>query len=393
MGFNPLGGLSDLLSGGAYGDAADASQQAVDEMKRVKTPDVDQMILQLQQLVDAGDLSFEEAQAILQKESAVNDIKTNPVFDEAQMKALESLQELGEGGMTAMDRANLAKIKGQEQAAERGSREAILSNAAARGVGGSGLEQAAQLEAQQGAATRGSARDTEVAGQIKQRALDAIQGAGTLGGRMQETQFNQGLAKARANDAINAFNTNTLNATNLFNTKGRNDAAAANLTDKQRISDSNTDLRNKQQQYNKELAQRKYENELKKASGVAAGYNGLADQYNREGDATTNLIGSGIQAGGLWASKSDENAKTDMEEVDMEDLMDSLTATKYRYKNPKDGKGEQIGVIAQDVEKKAPSLVFKGPDGDKMIDNSKAVQVSLAGLASLNKRLKKIEGK
>lgn len=393
MGFNPLGGISDFLSGGAYGDAADAAQQGVDEMRRVKTPDVDQMILQLQEMVSQGQLTMEEAEAILQKESAVNDIKTNPVFDDAQMKALESLQELGEGGMTAMDRANLAQIKSQEASAERGSREAILSNARARGVGGSGLEQAAQLEAQQGAATRGAARDTQVAGQVQQRALDALQGAGALGGRMQESQFNQGFAKARANDAINQFNTSTLNATNLFNVKNRNDASTRNLDEKQRIADANTDMRNKQQQYNKQLAQQKFDNEIRRAGGVAGAYGNQADQFRAEGDATTNLIGSGIQAGGLWASKSDENAKTDIEEIDMEDLMDSLTATKYRYKNPKDGKGPQIGVMAQDVEKKAPGLVFKGPDGDKMIDNGKSVGPLFAGLADLNKRLKKVEGK
>lgn len=388
---NLFGDFSNLLSGGNQQAAEDAAGRGVDALQQINAPDPAQMRLQLQQLVQQGVITPQQAQVHLQQASAANGVTTDPTLGKDQMDALSSLQEIGKGGMTNMDRAQLAQIQSQEDTASKGARDAIVANSQRRGVGGSGVDLAAQLENQQGHASDQSARDTEVAGQAQARALAALQGAGQLGGQIQQQQFSQGMAKANANDAINQFNTNNMNNNSLYNTTAANNAQAQNLAEKQRVADANTQTSNTQQQYNKQLAQQDFENKYKKAGGVASAYGNEADQYNKAGQATTNLVGSGIQAGALYGTKSDETAKKEIKKFDASDFLNDLTSTKYKYKDPLDGHGEQVGVMAQSLEKKLPQVVTKGPDGDKMIDNNKSIGPIWASLASLNEKIKKME--
>lgn len=386
--------IGDFLSGGNQGKAADASQAAVDALASLQTPDVTQMQIQLEQLVNQGILTPEQAQTYLQSPSAFNNIQTDPALQQAQQDALSSLQDIGEGGMTDMDRAQLAQIQQQEQSSARGARDAILQQAQARGAGGSGMELLAQLQNAQDAATRQSARDTDVAGQAQQRALQALQAAGTLGGQMQQQSFNQQAQKAQANDAISQFNAQTQNQMGQYNTTAKNNAQATNLQNAQRIADANTATRNAQQQYNKQLAQQDFENRYKKAGGTASAYQNQAGQFNAAGQQTMNLVGSGIQAGATAAAAaSDERLKEDVEPFDASAFLDSLTPSKYNYKNPaKHGEGKQVGVMAQDVEKEVPQMVKEGPDG-KYLDYNKAGGPIFASMAELHERLKKLEGK
>lgn len=382
--------ITNVLSGGNNRKAANASQAAVDQLSSLQLPDIVDMQLQLEQMVQQGQITPEEAQLYLQEQSAMNRVSTDPRFQQAQMDALSSLQEIGnEGGLTAMDRAQLNQIQTEQDTAARGAREAIIQNAAERGLSGSGLELMSQMQNQQDSATRASQRGFDVAAQAQQRALAALQGAGDLGGQMQQTQFNQQADIARANDAINQFNTQNRQAVSNLNTQNKNQAAQANLAEKQRIADTNTATRNNQQQYNKNLAQVQFDNAYKKAGGVASGLNNQATGFLTAGQGIQNLIGS---AAGAAAAASDENLKENVEEFNPSEFLDSLTSYKYNYKNPsKFGEGEQVGVLAQDLEKFAPQMVEDTPEG-KMVDYNKAGGPLFASLADLNDRLKKIEG-
>lgn len=104
--------------------------------------------------------------------------------------------------------------------------------------------------------------------------------------------------------------------------------------------------------------------------------------------------GGGSSGGGMamMAMMSDERVKKSIEKTDPQGFMDALKAYSYDYKDQKHGKGKQVGVMAQDVEKGAPQAVKNTPEG-KMIDGGKAVGPILAGLANLNERLKAFEGK
>ncbi len=390
-----IGTVTNFLSGGAQGDATDAAKAGVDALRTLQTPDVTQMQLELEELIQQGILTPEEAEAYMQEASQTGNIQTDPALKQAQMDALSSLQEVGEGGLTASDKAALAGIQSQEQTASRGAREAIISDAQAKGMGGSGLELMAQLKNQQDAATRQSTRDLDVAGMAQDRALQAIQAAGTLGGQMQSTDFNQQFSQGQAQDAINQFNTAAMNTNEQNNVRARNDAQATNLANKQRVADSNTQTRNTQQQYNKQLAQQDFENRYKKAGGTASAYQNLAGQYNANGAQNMQLVGSAIEAGGKAAAASDEELKEDITDFDASKFLDDLTPSKYNYKSPeKYGEGKQVGVMAQQIEKEVPQMVMDTPEG-KMVDYSpkKAGGPIFASLADIHNRLKKIEGK
>jgi hypothetical protein len=69
-------------------------------------------------------------------------------------------------------------------------------------------------------------------------------------------------------------------------------------------------MANEREQYNKNLYQRQFDNELARASGISSGRKGMADQYQGRADSTASLftgIGSGLGKG-LMAM--DEKKKT-----------------------------------------------------------------------------------
>lgn len=384
--------IGNFLSGGNNQRSANAQQSAVDQLSGLELPDVDQMQIQLEDLVQQGVITPEQAQAYLVQQSGLNGIQTDPKLHQAQMDALSGLQDISANkGLTAADQAQLSQIKTQEDTASRGAREAILQNAQARGMGGSGIELLQQFQNQQDAATRNSQRDLDVAGMAQNRALQALQQAGQLGGQIQAQDFGQKAQVAEANDAINKFNAQNSQAVNMANVQARNAAAAQNLGEKQRVADTNVASHNAQQQYNKGLQQQQFENAYRKAGGTAGALQQQAGGYMQAGKNTQDLIGTLLGAGASAATKSDENAKEDIQEFDASKFLDDLTPSKYRYKNPqKDGEGKQVGVMAQDIEKEVPQMVMDTPDG-KMVDYNKAGGPIMASMASLHERLKKLE--
>lgn len=76
-------------------------------------------------------------------------------------------------------------------------------------------------------------------------------------------------------------------------------------------------------------------------------------------------------------------------------FLDALQAYSYKYKDPKHGQGQQLSVMAQDLEKAGPvgrSMVQQTPEG-KMVNYAKGFAGILAAQAHLNERLKDIEAR
>ncbi len=367
-----------------------------DYFKDMETPNTEGMRLQLEQYVQQGILTPEDAETIMLEKSNMEGITLDPRMKQAQMDALSQLQEIGsEGGLTPMDKAKLARIASEEQTQSRGAREAILQNARERGIGGSGIELMSQMQNQQDSATRQSQRDLDVAGMAQQRALDAIMQAGQLGGQMGQQEFGQQAQVAGAQDAISRFNAqNQQNVINQ-NVQNRNAAQAANLTANQNIANQNTGQNNQQQQYNKQLEQQKFDNDLKKRqaqAGIAVSNAKNQGEDSRAGAGATNqTIGTGVTAIGMMMS--DEREKKNIREVDPSEFLDKITGYSFEYKDKGHGDGKKMGVMAQDLEKTEAGrkMVVDGPDG-KMVDYSQAGPEILASLANMNKRLRNIEG-
>lgn len=392
-----MGAVVDTITGKSNRKAANAAGKAVDLYKNIDLPSISEMTLELEELVQQGQLTPEQAEAILIERSSMEDVGTDPALKEAQLGALAELQEIVDGeGLNAQAKARLSQIETEEANQERGQREAILQDARQRGVSGSGIELASLLANQQGSATRQSQRDLDVAALAEQQALEAILNQGDLSSQIRGQEFDEQARIAEAKDAIAQFNAQNRQNVELANTDSRNRAQEINLAEKQRIADQNVAQKNAQQQYNKELNQQYFDNEMSRASGEANAYTNQANVYQKQSDANQAFVGGLIETGGkvaaAGAGASDKNLKEDIRDVDASKLLDELTGYKYKYKNPEEhGKGDQVGVMAQDVEKVAPQAVEEHSDG-KYIDYNKLGGPILAALADMNERVKKIEG-
>lgn len=278
-------------------------QDAISAVQGVKTPEADQMMIALQNMVQQGTITPEQLQTALVDKNAFNNITSTPEFQQAQQSALGQLQQIGsEGGLTAIDRAKIQDVNDQLNQTAKGRTEAVMQNARERGIGGSGLEMASRLQEEQSAADRASRQGTDVAAQAQQRALAAIQGAGQMGGQMQAAEFNRGASKAQAQNAIDAANAAMMNQGNLYNTQTANAAQAANLGEKQRVSEGNVGLANTQEQYNKALPEQQFQNELAKQGAIANIYGNWGQVAAAKRGAKTGfqnqLLAGGLQAGG-----------------------------------------------------------------------------------------------
>lgn len=104
------------------------------------------------------------------------------------------------------------------------------------------------------------------------------------------------------------------------------------------------------------------------------------------------LLGLGSSLGAA-ALMSDRNAKTDVRDADAEadTLLEGLKAYSYRYKDARHGKGRQLGVMAQDLEKAGlPQAVIATPAG-KAVDTGKLTGALAAAAARLHQRVAKLE--
>ncbi len=280
----------------------------------------------LQDLEDLGysESDIERITASTAGPSAYNDIQLDPRLLEDQYAALDALKELAKGGLNEQDKANLAKIQTQENAADRGRREAIQQNMAARGFSGSGQDLLAQLASGQAATDRASQRGMDIAAMMEQRALDAIMKGSNLAGDIETRKFGQEAQKAAAEDAIRKFNAqqtqgaDTTNAgayndqvarigagnleagkhnqnrtmgVNTTNVNAINTAGLAGHTDRQKVANANTDVTNAAKDKKLEIEKQKYR-DLLDLKALQSG------QYSQGAERSSTRAGQEAAAGG-----------------------------------------------------------------------------------------------
>lgn len=127
----------------------------------------------------------------------------DPRLRKYQMSALNRLQGIaGSDKLDAQSQAQLNQIRQTEGQLEKGSREAIMQNAAERGASSSTGNMMAQLMNQQGAAERRTNQDTDVAAMQQKRALDALYGSINTAKGVGDQDYR----RAQANDLFNRYN-------------------------------------------------------------------------------------------------------------------------------------------------------------------------------------------
>lgn len=112
-------------------------------------------------------------------------------------------------------------------------------------------------------------------------------------------------------------------------------------------------------------------------------------------------LGDLLQMGGQMAvagiTKSDERAKTGIRDAaaDVDATLAKLRPFSYEYKDPADGVGRRIGVMAQDLEATPGGATVErrggGTDPLRVIDHGKSISLALAGLGRLHDRLDALE--
>lgn len=419
------------MSGGGGGD--NERGQALAQFQNILIPSIEDQSLDLARNEYLGDYQAQMENALNQQDSGMNDISIDPRLREAQMGALESISEMGETGFTPAEQAALRTARRGAAGEAQAKSAQLLSEFQRRGMGGSGAELAARLQAGQSSADRLSQESDRLAQMSQERALNALAQQASLGSQIRGQEFGEQSDIAKAQDAINAFNTANQQNVQSRNVANTNAANLRNLGEKQRIGESNTGLSNQEQQLNKQLIQQRFQNEIQKAGGVGTQLNAIA--AGKDADAAANaaqrgqIIGAGATilggpvAGAMagqmtkqsapksnysgdpngfsraeedsWlnGTASDKRVKKDVKKFDVSEFLDSLTGYEFQYKEPKKhGEGKQVGVMAQDVEKEAPQLVDEDEEGTKHIDYNKAGGPIFASLAGIHERLKKLEG-
>lgn len=250
--------------------AAQAYQQAMAQLQSVPVPDPETLKVNMQQLVQQGIVAPQDAEAVLVQHNAYDDANGSDEARGAQLSALHDLQDKADnGGLTDTDRAAIQANLDQTANTERGQNQAITQDARRRGISGSGLELAQKLIAQQSSADQAGRRGMDIAALAEQARSQALTDAANLGGKIEDQTFGEQAQKAAAANQIAQYNATNQQQVTLQNIAARNAAQAANLAEKQRVADTNTQTENANRVRNSDLIQQNYQNKLDKAKAVA----------------------------------------------------------------------------------------------------------------------------
>jgi hypothetical protein len=129
-----------------------------------------------------------------------------------------------------------------------------------------------------------------------------------------------------------------------------------------------------------------------------------AAQASAANAAGSNSMQGGILsgAGSLIGAMSDERAKTHVHSglSEANDMLDALSPRSFEYKaevkdDPRAGRGERLGIMAQDMERSpmGQRVVRQGAGGMKELDVGKGLGAALAALAALNGRVRTLEAR
>lgn len=281
-----MGGITNFLTGGANSQSEEALNQALEAYGKVNTPTAKDLTLpELQQYVQAGILTPEQAQAVLQQSNAYNDIKVDPTARQASLDALTKLQSIGDNnGMDDTERAKLAEIQSKQNQTLQSQRGSIMDQMDQRGTPSSLMGVQEQLasagqdaeQAHQDALTANADAST--------RALQALEASGTLGNTIEGQQFGEQSTKAAAQNAIDQWNAANATTVNMNNAAMRTAANTSNLSNKQAVANANTQNANSRTQYNTTVPQQVFADQMAKANGEAGVHEAQSKQYTGVGE-------------------------------------------------------------------------------------------------------------
>jgi len=377
-----MSGDKAAASESAKGRAISAQAAALWENLEIPDAEKQKILLenpQLVELLQAEDLG----------DSAMDEISLDPKMREAQLRALADMQEQSETGLSVEDRSARNELQRDMAAQSQAEQKSILSGMAQRGTLDSGASLAAQLGSQQAGAQRGAEAADRLAADASSGRKQALMNASNLAGNMEGADFGRQAQQAQAKDIINRFNVSN-----------RQNVSAQNIASRQALENQRAATANQQQMHNKALQQQQFQNQMQKTAGQTGQYNKQADtaasSAQAKAQAGSDMMGSMIGAGATMYAASDKRVKENIQPAshELQNLLDKLTASKYNYKAGKGlPDGEQVGVMAQDLEKSplGAQFVEEAEDGTKMVNYGAMGSTQLAALADMHERVKQLE--
>ena len=137
--------------------------------------------------------------------SSLAEAEADPMAIAAQRAALQRMGELARTGYTAEDRAMEQQARSDAAQFEKQQREAIMQQAATRGMQGAGTTLGAQLQAQQAGANRNSQASLDMAANAQRRALQALAMQNSAASQMRGQSFNEDATRRAAADTANRY--------------------------------------------------------------------------------------------------------------------------------------------------------------------------------------------
>jgi hypothetical protein len=215
-------------------------------------------------------------------------IATDPRLATAQQKALSSLEERGQAGLTAEEDVQMRNIIRKAGAEAQAQDASIMSDLAQKGMSGSGQELAARMMAGQAAADRTSQEGLKLGAMALERMLSADVSAGNMAGNLRTQDFSEQSDIARAKDIIASGNIANQRTISSSNVDARNRAALRKLEEEQKYADTHVATRNLQKEQDAAL---------------------LIDDYNRRKEKVGKLSGLKSDEGSALISAGESSAK------------------------------------------------------------------------------------
>lgn len=288
-----LGGISASKGRKA---AQQAAAKAYEELAKLGLPpDLSREII-LQKYEEMGMLTPELEQDIDLQASEVSKIQEDPSLRTAQMESLNTLAQVSRGGLRAEDRSAFNELRAATARDSEAKRQQILQGMMSRGMGGSGADLMAQLQSSQAAEDTASAQSDRLAAQASVNALNALNQKAQLSGNIRGQDFDVNQTRAQALDDRNQFLYQNSVARQRNNISALNQAQQANLANRQRVSEMNTQQANQELQRQNEAKRDYWQDQFGLATAkanalnnqgtvVQAGENKKAAMYTGVGNA------------------------------------------------------------------------------------------------------------
>lgn len=293
-------GLLDLATGGGSDDAMEALRRAEAYFSAVRTPTKEELTLpELQKYVQMGILTPAQAEAYLQQSNAYADQDIDQTGTAAQVQALNQLSRVADAGAegTPMQQAQMENSIGQMNTAVGGQRGAIEQAMAARGTPQALISAALQNQTVGQDAQQAHMDAVNAQAAAYQTALQAMAQGGSLGGQLQGQQNTQANTVSGAQNAMQQFNAQNQQQNSQFNAANQTAANAANLQNKQTVGNNNVGVSNARTQYNAQLPQQVFDNQLKKAMGQSGAATNIGQMAQEQGKQNAGLMGGLINTG------------------------------------------------------------------------------------------------